>query len=54
MAPAELHKGDSFVVVVPPMVVFTGKHFNSQLSNGEVPGTLHSMLPNGWMNIAIL
>ena len=36
--------------VVPPMVVFTGKHFNSQLSNGEVPGTLYGMSPNGWMD----
>ena len=36
--------------VVPPMVVFTGKHFNSQLSNGELPGTLYGMLPNGWMD----
>ena len=32
------------------MVVFTGKHFNSQLSNGEVPGTLYGMSPNGWMD----
>ena len=28
------------------MVEFTGKHFNAQLSNGEVPGTLYSMSPN--------
>ena len=34
--------------VVPPMVVFTGKHFNAQLSN--MPGTLYGMLPNGWMD----
>ena len=33
--------------VVPPIVVFTGKHFNSQLLNGEVPGTLYGMWPNG-------
>ena len=33
------------------MVVFTGKYFNSsQLSNGEVPGTLYGMSPNGWMD----
>ena len=32
------------------MVVFTGKHFNVQLSNGEVPGTLYGMSPNGWMD----
>ena len=36
--------------VVPPMVVFTEKHFNSLLSNGEVPGTLYGMSPNGWMD----
>ena len=33
--------------VVPPMVVFTGKHSNAQLSNGEVPGTLY--LTAGWI-----
>ena len=27
--------------VIPPMVVFTGKYFNSLLSNGEVPDTLY-------------
>ena len=32
--------------VVPPMVEFTGKHFNAQLSNGEVPSTLYDMSPN--------
>ena len=32
------------------MVVFTGKHFNAQLSNGELPDTLHGMSPNGWMD----
>ena len=32
------------------MVVFTGKHFNAQLSNGEVPGTLYGMSPNGWID----
>ena len=32
------------------MVIFTGKHFNSLLSNGEVPGTLYGMSPNGWMD----
>jgi len=30
--------------VIPPMVVFTGKHFNHMLSRGEVPGTLYSTL----------
>ena len=36
--------------VVPPMVVFTGKHFNAQLSNDGVPGTLYGMSPNRWMD----
>ena len=36
--------------VIPPMVVFTGKHFNHMLSRGEVPGTLYGMSPNGWMD----
>ena len=36
--------------VMSPMVVFTGKHFNHMLSRGEVPGTLYSMSPNGWMD----
>ena len=26
--------------VIPPMVIFTEKHFNAMLSKGEVPGTL--------------
>ena len=36
--------------VIPPMVIFTGKYFNSLLSDGEVPGTLYGMSPNGWMD----
>jgi len=32
------------------MVVFAGKHFNHSLSQGEVPGTLYGMPPNGWMD----
>ena len=32
------------------MVVFIRKHFNLQLSNGEVPGTLYGMSPNVWMD----
>ena len=36
--------------VMPPMVVFTGKHFNHMLSRGEVPGTLYMVchLTGGW------
>ena len=32
------------------MVVLIGKHFNAQLSNGEVPGILYGISPNGWMD----
>ncbi len=32
------------------MVVFTGKHFNPDLSVGEVPGTLYGMSESGWMD----
>ena len=35
---------------VPPMVIFSGKNFNSLLSKGEVPDTLYGMSQNGWMN----
>jgi len=33
-----------------PMVVFAGKHFNSNLARGEVPATLHGMSSSGWMD----
>ncbi|XP_065894490.1 mucin-3B-like isoform X1 [Dysidea avara] len=35
---------------IPPMVVFSGKHFNSALAKGEVPATLYGMSPSGWMD----
>ena len=35
---------------IPPMVVFSGKHFNSALVKGEVPATLYGMSPSGWMD----
>jgi hypothetical protein len=36
--------------VIPPMVVFSGKRFNHELSVGEVPGTLYGMSDSGWMD----
>ncbi len=35
---------------IPPMVIFTGKKFNHDLSIGEVPGTLYGMADSGWMD----
>ena len=35
---------------IPPMVVFSGKRFNHELSEGEVPGTLYGMSDSGWMD----
>jgi len=35
---------------IPPMVVFSGKRFNHELSIGEVPGTLYGMSDSGWMD----
>ena len=35
---------------LPPMVVFSGKWFNHELSKGEVPGTLYGMSDSGWMD----
>ena len=35
---------------IPPMVVFSGKRFNHDLSEGEVPGTLYGMADSGWMD----
>ena len=32
------------------MVVFSGKRFNQELSEGEVPGTLYGMSDSGWMD----
>ena len=31
-------------------MVFTGKHFNSVLAKGEVPGTSYGMSSSGWMD----
>ena len=36
--------------VIPPMVVFSGKKFNHELTVGEVPGTLYGMSDSGWMD----
>ena len=35
---------------LPPMVVFSGKWFNHELSKGEVPGTLYGLSDSGWMD----
>ena len=38
------------VQTIPPLVVFTGKHFNSVLAKGEVPATSYGMSLSGWMD----
>ncbi len=38
---------------IPPMVVFSGKRFNHELSEGEVPGTLYGMSDSGWMDMEL-
>ena len=35
---------------VPPIIIFSGKNYNSLLSKGEVPDTLYGMSQNGWMD----
>jgi len=34
---------------IPPMVIFSGKNFNSVLAKGEVSATLYGMPSSGWM-----
>ncbi len=35
---------------IPPIVVFSGKRFNHELSVGDVPGTLNGTSDSGWMD----
>ena len=35
---------------IPPLVVFTGKQFNSVLTKGEVPTTSYGMSSSSWMD----
>ena len=35
---------------IPPMIIFAGKNFNYELSDGEVPGTFYGMSDSGWMD----
>ena len=42
--------GNAFGEVIPPMVIFSGKRFNFELSKGEVPGTIYGMSDSGWMD----
>ena len=42
--------GNAIGQAIPPMVIFSGKQFNHELSVGEVPGTLYGMSENGWMD----
>ena len=35
---------------IPPMVVFSGKKFNHELSKGEIPGTIYGTSDSGWMD----
>ena len=36
--------------VIPPFVIFKGKNFNHQWSEGEVPGTMYGTSPKGWID----
>ena len=36
--------------VIPPFVIFEGKNFNHQWSEGEVPGTMYGTSPKGWID----
>ena len=35
---------------IPPIVIFSGKHFNYDLAEGEVSGTFYGMSDSGWMD----
>ena len=41
--------GNGVGQAIPPMVIFAGKNFNYELSDGEVPGTFYGMSESGWM-----
>ena len=42
--------GNGVCQAIPPMVIFAGKNFNYELSDGEVPGTFYGMSESGWMD----
>ena len=46
--------GNAVGQAIPPMVIFAGKNFNYELSDGEVPGTFYGMSrsPNGFLHIS--
>jgi hypothetical protein len=45
--------GNAIGQAIPPMVIFSGKRFNHELSVGEVPGTLYGMSDSGWMDMEL-
>jgi len=36
--------------MLPPMALFKGERYNYEWGKGEVPGTVHGMSPNGWID----
>jgi len=36
--------------VLPLMVIFKSERLNREYTQGEVPGTLYGMSPNGWID----
>ena len=46
----QISSGNNSGQVIPPMVVFSGKKFNHDLADGEVPSTLYGMSESGWMD----
>lgn len=39
--------------VIPPMVIFQGKHLNPEWTKGEVPDTLYGLSDNGWTDMEL-
>ena len=42
--------GNAVGQAIPPVVIFAGKNFNYELSDGEVQGTFYGMSDSGWMD----
>ena len=42
--------GNATGQAIPPRVIFSGKNFNYDLAEGEVPGTFYGMSDTGWMD----
>ena len=39
--------------MIPPMVIFEGKHLSTEWTKGEVPDTLYGMSEKGWTDIEL-